>query len=101
MHKLPISLRALAALLLATGITATAATKDDDNNILWYQRPATYWEEALPIGNGRLGAMHYGGIAVDTLQLNEDTFWDCGPNSNCNPNALGVLEAGPGQHLCP
>ena len=92
MHKLPISLRALAALLLATGITATAAAKDDDNNILWYQRPATYWEEALPIGNGRLGAMHYGGIAVDTLQLNEDTFWDCGPNSNCNPNALGVLK---------
>lgn len=46
MHKLPISLRALAALLLATGITATAAAKDDDNNILWYQRPATYWEEA-------------------------------------------------------
>lgn len=59
---------------------------------LWYNRPATYWEEALPLGNGRLGVMHSGSVAKDTLQLNEDTFWDSGPNQNHNANALSVLK---------
>lgn len=44
------------------------------------------------MGNGRLGVMHSGSVACDTLQLNEDTFWDQGPNSNYNANALGVLK---------
>ena len=61
-------------------------------NHLWYNRPAKYWEEALPLGNGRLGVMHSGGVACDTLQFNEDTFWDQGPNENYNSNALGVLK---------
>lgn len=42
---------------------------------LWYNAPATHWEEALPIGNGRLGAMVYGGAANELIQLNEDTIW--------------------------
>lgn len=42
---------------------------------LWYDRPAVYWEEALPLGNGRLGAMLYSGVAEDTILLNEDTLW--------------------------
>ena len=64
----------------------------ESKNHLWYNRPAGYWEEALPLGNGRLGVMHSGGVACDTLQLNEDTFWDQGPNTNYNANALGVLK---------
>lgn len=64
----------------------------ESKNHLWYNRPAKYWEEALPLGNGRLGVMHSGGVACDTLQLNEDTFWDQGPNENYNTNALGVLK---------
>ena len=63
----------------------------DSHNRLWYHRPAAYWEEALPLGNGRLGAMVSGGVAKDTLQLNEDTFWGQSPNRNYNANAKNVL----------
>ena len=48
-------------------------------NVLWYDKPATHWVEALPLGNGRLGAMVYGGVESDTIQLNEDTFWSGSP----------------------
>ena len=64
----------------------------ESKNHLWYNRPAGYWEEALPLGNGRLGVMHSGSVACDTLQLNEDTFWDQGPNTNYNADALSVLK---------
>ncbi len=64
----------------------------DSKNRLWYNRPAAYWEEALPLGNGRLGAMVSGSVAVDTLQLNEDTFWGQSPNTNLNANARSVLK---------
>ena len=60
-------------------------------HVLWYDRPAKHWVEALPLGNGRLGAMVYGGIESDTIQLNEDTFWSGSPYNNVNPKALGVL----------
>ena len=42
---------------------------------IWYDKPAPYWEGALPIGNGKIGAMVYGGVERETLQLNEDTIW--------------------------
>ena len=42
---------------------------------LWYRKPAAEWNEALPIGNGRLGAMIFGGTAEEKLQLNEDSVW--------------------------
>ena len=61
------------------------------NHVLWYDRPAQHWVEALPLGNGRLGAMEYGGVANDTIQLNEDTFWSGSPYNNVNPKALTVL----------
>jgi alpha-L-fucosidase 2 len=52
---------------------------------LWYKEPAQQWEEALPIGNGRLGAMVFGGVNEEILQLNEATLWSGGP-ANFNPN---------------
>ena len=58
---------------------------------LWYRRPAAQWVEALPIGNGRLGAMVFGGIERERLQLNEDTLWSGGPRDWNNPNAPKVL----------
>jgi alpha-L-fucosidase 2 len=58
---------------------------------LWYTQPATEWTEALPIGNGRLGAMVYGGIEREHLQLNEDTLWSGGPHCYDNPDAYGHL----------
>ena len=60
-------------------------------NTLWYQQPARNWVEALPIGNGRLGAMIFGGIAEERLQFNEDTLWSGGPKERNNPEARTVL----------
>jgi len=47
---------------------------------LWYRQPATKWVEALPVGNGRLGAMIFGGIRQERIQLNEDSLWSGGPS---------------------
>lgn len=58
---------------------------------LWYRQPATQWVEALPVGNGRLAAMIFGGIAEERLQLNEDTLWSGGPYDPANPDALAAL----------
>ncbi len=55
---------------------------------LWYDAPAQVWTEALPLGNGRLGAMVYGTPAVERIQLNEETLWAGRPNNNANPEAL-------------
>lgn len=52
---------------------------------LWYDQVATKWEEALPVGNGRLGAMIFGNPATERVQLNEGTVWAGGPNNNVNP----------------
>ncbi len=58
---------------------------------LWYNKPAKAWEEALPMGNSRLGAMVYGVPEREEIQLNEETIWAGGPNRNDNPAALQVL----------
>jgi alpha-L-fucosidase 2 len=58
---------------------------------LWYDKPAGPWVEALPIGNGRLGAMVFGGIERERLQLNEDTLWSGGPREWDNPDARRAL----------
>ena len=67
-------------------------TNTDTNNlVLWYQKPAEAWTDALPIGNGRLGAMVFGGVERERIQLNEETLWDGGPRNTNNPNALEAL----------
>ncbi|MCF0071180.1 glycoside hydrolase family 95 protein [Dyadobacter sp. CY261] len=59
---------------------------------LWYKKPAgKTWTDALPVGNGRLGAMVYGNPEKEVLKLNESTVWAGGPNRNDNPNALAAL----------
>ena len=60
---------------------------------LWYEQPLApdNWEEALPLGNGRLGCMVFGGINEDRIQLNEDTLWDGYPRDRINPEALKTL----------
>jgi alpha-L-fucosidase 2 len=59
---------------------------------LWYDKPSgKTWENALPIGNGRLGAMVYGNVELETIQLNEHTFWSGSPNRNDNPRALASI----------
>ncbi len=58
---------------------------------LWYKSPAKMWEEALPLGNSRLGAMVYGTPQREEIQLNEETIWGGGPYRNDNPKALEAL----------
>ena len=58
---------------------------------LWYTQSATIWEEALPIGNGRLGAMVFGGVEEDHIQFNEETLWTGAPNDYAHPGASNYL----------
>lgn len=66
-------------------------TQGDANLTLWYKTPARQWINALPIGNGRLGAMVFGGIQLERLQFNEDTLWSGGPRDWNNVEARRVL----------
>ena len=58
---------------------------------LWYKQPAANWNEALPIGNGRLGGMIYGRVQNEQIQLNEDSIWYGEPINRNNPHALENL----------
>lgn len=58
---------------------------------LWYRQPARSWVEALPVGNGRLGAMVFGGLLEERIQFNEDTLWSGGPRDWNNPRARDLL----------
>src|SRR4051812_16046695 len=73
-------------------LVADAATQNPTQPLLlWYDKPATQWVEALPIGNGRLGAMIFGGPTSERLQLNEDTLYAGGPYDPNNREALQSL----------
>ena len=74
-------------------VAAVGFSQSNSNNLkLWYNSPSgTTWENALPIGNGRLGAMVYGNVEKEILQLNEHTVWSGSPNRNDNPAALAAL----------
>jgi alpha-L-fucosidase 2 len=89
-------LRKLASLMHLAG-AATESTPAGappiafENTRLWYRQPAEEWVEALPIGNGRLGGMLFGGVERDRIQLNEGTIWAGGPHVYDNPEALAAL----------
>jgi alpha-L-fucosidase 2 len=61
--------------------------------VLWYPRPAREWVEALPVGNGRLGAMVFGGTAAERIQFNESTVWSGAPHDYSHPGASEVLDS--------
>lgn len=75
---------------LASCVESVKEAKDN-NQRLWYDRPAEHWLEALPLGNSRMGAMVYGGILEEEIQLNEETFWSGGPHDNNSKTALQYL----------
>jgi alpha-L-fucosidase 2 len=73
-------------------VSAIGFSQSKQNLKLWYNKPSgTTWENALPIGNGRQGAMVYGNVEKETIQLNEHTVWSGSPNRNDNPLALDSL----------
>lgn len=69
----------------------TKETAKDSANKIWYDKPAKVWEEALPIGNGRLGAMIFGKVYAERLQLNEDSVWYGSMKTGDNPEAKRYL----------
>ncbi len=73
------------------GTGAVAGVEDWSGLRLWYPRPATSWVEALPLGNGRLGAMVWGAGNHERLQINEDTLYAGGPYRAESPDALAAL----------
>src|SRR5450432_1194402 len=80
----------IAAIFISTTICSLLAQQA---NKLWYKQPAKVWTEALPIGNGRLGAMVFGGVQNELIQLNEGSLWTGGPvRTNVNPGAFENLQ---------
>ena len=61
--------------------------------VVWFRHPADEWEHAFPVGNGRLGAMVFGRVDEERIQLNDDTLWDGYPRDRHNPRALEGLQA--------
>ena len=82
--------------LFALSLTATACAQPaqvaGDQERLWYDAPAGRWLEALPLGNGQMAAMVFGGITDESIQLNESTFWSGSPHDNNSKTSLEHLD---------
>ena len=85
----PIALAAAEAQSLGT--VPLVRERAQSTLLLWYSNAANAWVEALPIGNGSLGAMVFGGVGRERLQLNDDTLWSGSPRDWDNPKAKDVL----------
>ncbi|HUU09336.1 MAG TPA: glycoside hydrolase family 95 protein, partial [Phycisphaerae bacterium] len=87
--------RFAAAVLLLSFLASTHAVANarppEGPLVLWWRRPAGKWTEAMPIGNGRLGAMVFGRVDEERIQLNEDSLWTGQPVERANPEALKSL----------
>jgi alpha-L-fucosidase 2 len=83
----PAKLAALALALLSTAPAALA----QGSSTLWYRQPANLWVEALPVGNGHLGAMVFGGTAHERIQFNEQTVWTGQPHDYAHHGAYQHL----------
>lgn len=79
-------------LLLVVYLCISLFAQAGVNNSLWYDKPARNWNEALPLGNGRIGAMVYGSPYEECIQFNETTFWSGSPHSNDRPDGVKVLD---------
>ncbi len=82
----------LVSVFVIPALPAHAQNAPSSASTLWYDEPASSWNEALPVGNGRLGAMVFGGIGRERIQLNEETLWSGGPY---DPVVAGAHEALP------
>ncbi|MCQ2067634.1 MAG: glycoside hydrolase family 95 protein [Bacteroidaceae bacterium] len=77
---------------VVTLISLSCTSQTDTDLKLWYDAPARQWTDALPLGNGRLGAMIFGTPAQERIQINEETIWGGGPHNNVNYDAKDGLE---------
>lgn len=77
--------------LLCWLVVGISACRPEPELRLWYIAPAQMWEETLPLGNGRLGAMPDGGVFQENITLNDITMWSGGLDETCNPGALETL----------
>ncbi len=83
----------LKSILFAVAILATIfSCRAAEDLTLWYSKPAEVWVEALPVGNSRMGAMIFGGVDREQIQLNDETFWAGSPHNNNNPEGLKHLQ---------
>ncbi len=82
----------LALIFLAASLPGRAQLGSGSLYKLWYNKPAANWNEALPIGNGRLAAMVFGGVATEQLQLNEETVWAGEPGNNILPGVYDSIQ---------
>ena len=85
-------MRKAIVLCASAAILCSCAVKQSPDEMLWYDSPATCWLEALPLGNSNMGAMVFGGVSKEEIQLNEETFWSGGPHNNNNPEALAHID---------
>ena len=69
----------------------TTINEPKNNQFIWFEQEAKNWNEAIPIGNGTLGGMVYGGIESDTIKINEETLWSGGPRDLQNHTAINYL----------
>ena len=90
-QRLALIVIASIVLVGALAYVAGAVKEEPSGPTLFYRQPAQRWDEALPIGNGRLGGMVFGGVPAERIQLNESTFWSGGPYDPINPEALQYL----------
>lgn len=77
--------------IAAWGASCSTSALPDETLRVWFDEPASEWEEALPIANGQLAAMVFGGVSREHLSLNEATLWSGGPSNWNNPDALQAL----------
>jgi alpha-L-fucosidase 2 len=82
----------LFSIVASVTVSCDTSTNEQHDLKLWYDKPAENWNEALPIGNGRLGAMIFGNPETEHLQLNEETIWAGGPHNNVNPEVAPYLK---------
>jgi len=80
-----------AAIAVLTVLVTPPPVHADDSLVIWHRQPAEKWNEATPVGNGRLGAMVHGYVANERIQLNEDSLWSGAPQDANNPTALEML----------
>lgn len=79
-------------IFLAVLLLFSSCSQEKESDLtLWYDQPASKWTEALPVGNGRLGAMVFGGVEKEHIQFNEETLWTGAPNDYSHPGAFLYL----------